>query len=61
MVAVPAETPPAVPVEELIVAMPVALLVHVPPLPLVNTPVVPTQIDAGPVGVTGTGYTVTVL
>jgi hypothetical protein len=61
MVAVPAATPPAVPVPDPIVATVVGLLVHVPPpVASVNVPVVPTQIDGGPTGIAGTGSTVNV-
>lgn len=63
MVAIPAVTPLTIPVDEPTVAMPVAVLVHIPPeVVLLNVAVEPMQINAVPViaaGVTGTGLTVT--
>jgi hypothetical protein len=61
IVAVPAETPPAIPVPEPIVAIEVGMLDQVPPPVMsVNVPVVPAQIVAGPVGTAGRPFTVTV-
>jgi hypothetical protein len=60
-VAAPAETPVTVPVEELMVAMPVALLLHVPPaVASARVMVELTQTDVGPVMLANVGDVFTV-
>jgi hypothetical protein len=59
---VPGDTPPAVPLDEPIVAMPVLPLLHVPPGEAsVRVLVLPWQIDKMPVMVGGRARTVTVV
>jgi hypothetical protein len=60
MIAVPADIPVTVPVEEPTVAMPVAPLLHVPPVGVpLKVEVPPTHITNVP-DIVGTGFTVTV-
>ncbi len=61
MTAVPADTPPAMPVASPIVATAVLLLVHVPPPASVRVELVPTQNDETPEIGLGNGFTVTVV
>ena len=59
MVEVPTATPVTIPVVDPTVAVPVALLLHVPVLASVNVVVNPTHTDRVPLITPGNGFTVT--